>query len=570
MKVAAIGLDAGELPYIESLMAAGQMPHLSKIAERSVRCRLTSNEAWRYGLVWQQFLYGQEVDLSDSWNGMGFDARNYRMWQRNAGFYASRHPFWTDPSLDCIAFDVPWLTRGEHDSGVQVVSWGAEAAQHVRASQPAGLLREIDDRFGSHPAFGNDYEVTWHDHERMDILVEALDVGSHRRLEIASWLLERFPDSELLVTVMSELHSANEYLWHGVDPDHPLATTEGAWSAERLVRVHADLDDAIGRFAASLSPDWALVVFSVYGSATSPGDTPSIALLPELLQRISGGPAYLTSPDREAWAAAGHPPVIPEPGQSWEDAMDVSWVGPPPPRSPYPAAGRRLAKAIGRPSTTIRSLRSRLQPQMMGALGVPIPAETYLTRADIRRQPGDALEWQFGARYRRRWPEMRAFALPTFSDGLIRVNLQGRERNGVVAQDSFEAVLDELDAVLRACRNPRTGGPAVAEVARFNPDVRAALAQDAAPADLAVRWAGPLDAIEHVDAGVIGPYPLHRTGTHSPRGFAMVMAPGLMPCDVGDHLAVDLPPTILDLLGRRPAPWVDGQSFLAGVALSSR
>jgi len=131
MKVAAIGLDAGELPYIESLMAAGQMPHLSEIAERSVRCRLTSNEAWRYGLVWQQFLYGQEVDLSDSWNGMRFDARNYRMWHRNAAFYASRQPFWTDPSLNCIAFDVPWLTRSEHDSGVQVVSWGAEAAQRL-------------------------------------------------------------------------------------------------------------------------------------------------------------------------------------------------------------------------------------------------------------------------------------------------------------------------------------------------------------------------------------------------------------------------------------------------------
>ena len=107
-------------------------------------------------------------------------------------------------------------------------------------------------------------------------------------------------------------------------------------------------------------------------------------------------------------------------------------------------------------------------------------------------------------RYREWWPEMPWFALPSFSDGHIRVNVRGRERDGIVALEDYTACCDELEAMLRECRDPRTGGPAVDKVLRLRADDP--LDPRGPGADLVVTWHGPLDALVHPDTGVIGPF----------------------------------------------------------------
>ena len=61
-----------------------------------------------------------------------------------------------------------------------------------------------------------------------DALVRAVDV----RAAVGSWLLaERLPEWDLALVVVSELHSALEGLWHGVDPSHPLHALPSAGPA---------------------------------------------------------------------------------------------------------------------------------------------------------------------------------------------------------------------------------------------------------------------------------------------------------------------------------------------------
>ena len=43
-----------------------------------------------------------------------------------------------------------------------------------------------------------------------------------------------------------------------------------------------------------------------------------------------------------------------------------------------------------------------------------------------------------------RWPTMRAFALPSFYDGRVRVNVRGRAGGGLVGPEDYAAVLDEV------------------------------------------------------------------------------------------------------------------------------
>jgi hypothetical protein len=123
------------------------------------------------------------------------------------------------------------------------------------------------------------------------------------------------------------------------------------------------------------------------------------------------------------------------------------------------------------------------------------------------------LEWQPATRYRQWWPQMRAFALPSFYDGRIRVNLRGRERDGIVDPSNYETVLDELESLIRACRDPHTGEPAVATVER--PTISDPASLQGTDADLEVVWSRSLCALEHPGHGLIGPVPYRRTGGHT-------------------------------------------------------
>ena len=171
------------------------------------------------------------------------------------------------------------------------------------------------------------------------------------------------------------------------------------------------------------------------------------------------------------------------------------------------------------------------------------------------------LHWQPALRYRHHWPRMPAFAVPSFYDGRIRLNLKGRERDGVVEPSRYEETCRELEALLRECRNPRTGEPAVDFFERAS--TRDPLALTGSEADLLVIWRGVVAALEHPRLGLVGPVPLRRTGGHTgPHGMAYVAAPGLAPGDRGVRSSFDVVPTIVKLLGERPPAAMSGQSLL--------
>ena len=64
------------------------------------------------------------------------------------------------------------------------------------------------------------------------------------------------------------------------------------------------------------------------------------------------------------------------------------------------------------------------------------------------------LDWMPAARYGRFWPQMDAFALPSFYDGRVRINLAGREREGQVPLAAYEAKVQEIEDLVRDCIDP--------------------------------------------------------------------------------------------------------------------
>lgn len=554
-RVLAIGIDSGDWTYIESLVEAGLLPNLAHLLSIGTWHRLTSRD-----FAFNHFLAGRAATPGDPWGGCRFDPENYSSFQPLAVGQLGGPAFYERiPGLRTIVFDVPWCGLGSSPDVVEVLAWGAHSPNYPRASRPAGLIQEIDRRVGHHPGFRNSFQAGWHNPAELNSLVEACLVGARRRSEALAMLQERYPDWQLALVFMSETHDAGEILWHGVDPAHPLAkVVDARRAASRLEQVYRGVDKAIGRMVHACPPDTSVVIFSLFGSCIGHGDVASIVLLPELLHRLQGEPPALRSGNAAVWKEAGCPPVVPRRSETKRDAIQRFWI------FPEARGARSFDKAERIVRRHLRPLvvwyRKRFGRRTVGSLGYPIPGETRVIPGAMRAEDGPRLDWQFAARYRRWWPGMRAFALPSFSDGTVRVNLAGREANGIVSPADYDTVCDEVEDTIRACTNPRTGRPAVRDVIRA--PLEAAMDGAARYADIVVHWDGPIDALEHPVAGLIGPVPFDRAGSHTSNAFAIVCPQNAYPkatppertgTDVGAERTgsiLDLPPTFLALLGR--------------------
>ena len=176
---------------------------------------------------------------------------------------------------------------------------------------------------------------------------------------------------------------------------------------------------------------------------------------------------------------------------------------------------------------------------------------------------GPASGWMPAMWYQPAWPRMRAFALPAFADGHIRINLAGRESKGIVLPEEYQEECDRVAAFLKRLRNPRSGNPIVKNVwcTRNDP-------LDNDPLlplpDLVVQWNDEtFDVVDSPDVGRIGPVPYFRTGGHRAGGFALLKGPGIAPGTTLPRAEVfDLAPTILNLLGAKIPSHFEGKSFL--------
>ena len=541
-RVIGLGLDSGSISLIEELIASGGLPNLAALRSRSSRVVLDSDPTYRHAVLWPQFSAGAEARFGGEWCRFLFDRSTYGVSQTGARHtIGGNGPFWERSGIRTITMDIPASTVS--GPGVHITGWGAHAPLYPRASQPQGLLTELDELFGVHPAYENEYEVGWRDPSRLDRLTDALVTGAQRGGEIAVELMRRFPDWELFLSVMSESHSASEIMWHAVASDHPLAGFDGKARA-RLERVFGAMDAAIGRIVDQAPADATIVVFSLDGMQGSNGDLPSIVLLPELMHRMHFGTPKLTDLDVDQWRAAGCPPLVDPRSRPWRLAMDERLVDPPTHRWTLRLPGYQAAR-LTRPG---RWLLEMLKRKRLGAFGIEIPPESTGDPATFENQPGPADSILFIDNYRSHRHEMRAFVLPTFGDAYIRINLIGREANGVVPVEEFDAECEAVAAMIGACRDVRTGEP-IASSIDIMPTDDPLDPSDDRYCDVFVSWSRPVDAIEHPTAGVIGPFPFNRTAAHDSRGFAWVAGAGITPGAVSEvHSVLDLPPTIVQLV----------------------
>jgi len=261
---------------------------------------------------------------------------------------------------------------------------------------------------------------------------------------------------------------------------------------ERLARLHRALDDAIARIAALLGPEDGLVLVSA--DATRPNRS-ACHLLPDILARLGHyAAAGLAGTEQGAPARRGRDPLT-----ALRDLMP-----------------KELRKTLA--GLLPRRLRERLAH--------------HVDTAGID------------------WSRTAAFPLPSDLEGLVRVNLQGREPLGTVAPGAdYERLLGELETELGALRD-RHGRPAVRAVLRS--DRRFPGRRRAYLPDLVVLWNEEAELTE-LSAPRIGrvqaPSPDPRPGTHAGPGFLLFAAPGVAAGEADGASVYDLAPSLLAHFG---------------------
>ena len=446
-RVLAIGLDGYEQSLADPLMAAGELPALAALKARSACVLLDHGPATRTGLAWEHASSGRSPEDAGRASAVDLDTRTYEVWHDGA----SLRPFPAGLAARTVIFDPPYFDLRLAPDVRGVMNWGAHDPGVAAGSRPDGLIDEVVARFGSYPARASMYDIVWPNAERARRLGDALLRASETRTAVARWLFEeRCPDWDLAFVVAGELHSAVEAFWHGVDAEHPLHGLPSAAPArERLHAIYRATDTLVGELVAA-APDATVVAFAMNGMGPNRSDVASMMLISELLYRHAFRRPLLRVPRR--WVDAPHGLPMLGPDEDWSQAVKTAITQFP---EPLDTARRVAARVL--PEALKRHLR---------------PREDHGPRLTDDGALRLTLDWMPTGLYQPYWSRMRAFALPSFYDGRVRINLAGRERAGLVAPAEYAAVCDEVEALVRACRDLRTGEPVVDHVERSGGAIR--------------------------------------------------------------------------------------------------
>jgi predicted AlkP superfamily phosphohydrolase/phosphomutase len=551
-----IGLDAAEPRLIEQWMTEGYLPNLSQISQLGTYSRLNNTVNYcgvptEYSTtepLWATFSTGCRADTLGYWDTVSYNPANYGIvcdvvksgydYQEYSPFYALGEDY------KVAVLDVPVGTLADEVNGIQILGWGGHYPYTVSASAPPEAFADVIEKHGKNPVLHNDNGLWWNP-EYVNWIQEALKESIDGRCAIALDLLQR-DNWDLFLMVFGETHTVGHDLYNHSQPDHPVYNylSNNGNKPDPVLNVYQQVDRAIGKILEEVPEDANILCFSAHGMAANFTDLLSMAVLPELLYRFHYGKAAIapgkigstpgaivTKPIRNSW-----------PGEIWSQVYE-----------PNPL--KKLFRTWAHKKFLRNSQHGLLSPYSL--LDEPVEKEL-------------AMGWMPGMWYSPLWPEMKAFALPAFTNGHIRINLKGRDRDGIVTSEEYHPLCQELSEMLYELKDARTGLPVVKKVVvtRTNP-------LDADPklpdADIVVLWQEPItDVVDSSKLGRVGPLTHCRAGGHKSQGFLLGKGPNIpQGCDLSHGETVDLAPTILNLM-KAPIPeYLDGKNLLSNIHIST-
>ncbi|WP_323846381.1 alkaline phosphatase family protein [Microbulbifer magnicolonia] len=538
MTTIAIGLDSADPFLFEEMLAAGALPNFRKVRERGAYGRLANFDIFTAELPWTTFATGVPPEETGYWTPLKY-TRDYKVHTRAAYEYDEYPPFFAlDRKRRVCCFDVPQVRLQKSLNGMQFNAWGAHSPQVPQLSNVPDVFRQLIAKYGEHPGLHDDYAVAL-DMDNTKKVYERLMTGIARRGKICVDLLRREP-WDLFLTVFGEPHGGGHNLWQ-FEPGHPLCT-ESIPGRELLPQrpmwnIMQAIDTALGEILKVAPKDANIVLFSPHGMGPNTMDLPSLLFLPEFMYRWNFGRAALGQVDDL---------VDPFTEQEWGSWFRHVWN--------TNAQGDSLIRLARKhlPSRLYDRVAPHLEPALHCQPMNPVIAE--------RRYP-DLPAWQPALWYSNCWPQMKAFALMSFSEGYIRLNVRGREKEGIVEPADFQAVVNDICNELKLLKCARTGTPMVKKVLVTRQSATE-VDKKLPDADIVISWQETFatDAVSHPEYGRIGPVPHFRAGSHRHTGFMLMAGQGTAQnAKIVNGHALDIAPTILAMMGGQAPAYMKGK-----------
>lgn len=359
---------------------------------------------------------------------------------------------------------------------------------------------------------------------RFDVDADALKVGNLRAFRDDAFDLQRIQTAEtlyllehkewdLLWVMFHTLDKVQHFFWHFMDPAHPAYPGPNEFQ-DTILDFHRLLDDALAAMLARLDADTNLLVMSDHGSCAIESYFPITNWLEEAgFLAMRGGGAR--SPLKRTLAGMG-------------------------------VEARGVVKALRRSGLgwLPRLVPSRLKAQ------VPVARASFARIAPHID-----------------WSRTRVYC-PSAPGSGLRVNLRGREAQGIVAAEDYDRVCEEARAALLGVVDRATGRKVVRAVHRRHEIYHGAHVENGP--DLLVETTDPYCLIEGAGTASIVPtghYSGERTGNHLREGIFLLAGAAARPgAAVGPLDICDVAPTILHLLGLPVQEDMDGRVATAALA----
>jgi len=389
--VLAIGIDAAESTLIRRMIEQNELPALGSLLATGKWLEVRSPSPIGSGTVWPTFLTGEEpashgVYSEWKWLPETMSLRRYE------GHHLT--PFWKSLAQQGVSvgvFDVPFAPPVGIKRGFEVCGWWAHDATAAGLRAGPDEIQSLVREAPAHPLSANRWVTATPDSRNNIVeLAEACSAGARLRGVLARRLIKE-TNPQLSVVVFPEVHHAGHQLWHTIATDHPVyaGLERNGTSVEPLLKdVHQAIDRQIGELIDS-SNAGTVLVFAFHGMRPAIGFP---AFLGPLL--CEQGFSQLANWRSQSWTRRG-----------------VSTFAAIKQHTPTPL--KKLYYQVTPSTATYKLARPTMLP---------------------------AYDWQ----------KTRAFSLPTDQYGWIRINLMGREAEGIVHPDEYEKLCTELNETLSA------------------------------------------------------------------------------------------------------------------------
>lgn len=501
--VAILAFDAAESTMVRRGIEEGWLPTLARLVERGRWTNLSPVPSGFYNTSWASTVTGQDAFAHQGIFDRQLEPGSYRIFDVPATSIR-QPPFWqyaSDAGIRSTIVSVYSAPLLPSFQGTQVQGWGSIDPYFAKFGQRAIAPPEIEQLLER--SVGKREKLY-----RVNAPRTTAECRDYRDRILRSieqqtrglLALVEQTDWQLLFGSFSEPHQAGHLLWHLTDSDHP-AWDEAAPADLKaaLSTIYRAVDTGLGRVIERLPDECRVFVLTPHGMGPNYINDPS-----ERLLEVGG------------WLAR----------RSDNSSVDTR---------------RQIARTVWSLGRRVTPTRVRLAAHR-GVSRVGVRAEMPLAHID--------------------WARTRAFSLPSDMTAYVRVNLKGREPEGVVAAGhEYEALCDELTDAFRSLTHAESDAPAVERVVRFD-RLFGRPAEGSLP-DLCVVWTDTerLSRLRLGDLGTIeAPTGDPRTGQHRHLGFLIGAGPGIA-ADREESSAnlLDVAPTALALLGVDVPPALPGK-----------